>query len=186
MNPREEGMTLIELLVALAILGLVMSAIATAFFTYLENLESTNKRYSSSNDGEAAAAFFANDVQSANLLTSDVCESAGVGSTPSPGSPAPIVSFRITDTVTASPSTTQQVVVSYVTEAAGANFRFVRRQCVGSTGADDTVISGALDTVPAVECNPAPCLPNSRSVTVTFTTKDGYTFRLSGARRSDT
>ena len=69
----EAGVTLSELVIAVAILGLVMVVLAGAFIVSERTHVATATRFKESHDTQIASAYLANDVQSATELTSTVC-----------------------------------------------------------------------------------------------------------------
>jgi type II secretory pathway pseudopilin PulG len=64
----EGGFTLVELVVGIAITGLLTAAIGSALFVSLRTTEITNKRMAESHDVQIASAYLANDVQSASSV----------------------------------------------------------------------------------------------------------------------
>ena len=76
---REAGFTLIELTVAIAILGIVMSAITGAMLLALKSTTEANAALAESGDVQLAAAFFPNDVAGANTMTSTGTPKCGTG-----------------------------------------------------------------------------------------------------------
>jgi prepilin-type N-terminal cleavage/methylation domain-containing protein len=66
-SANEEGFTLIELIIAIAILGIVIPSLGGAVIALLHNSNATNQRLVQSHDAQIAAAFFANDVESADV-----------------------------------------------------------------------------------------------------------------------
>src|SRR5438093_11796399 len=64
----ERGFTLVELVIGIAITGLLMTAIGSALFVSLRTTALTNKRMAESHDVQIASAYLANDVQSASSV----------------------------------------------------------------------------------------------------------------------
>jgi prepilin-type N-terminal cleavage/methylation domain-containing protein len=64
----ERGFTLVELLIGIAITGLLTAAIGSALFVSLRTTEITNQRMAESHDVQIASAYLANDVQSASSV----------------------------------------------------------------------------------------------------------------------
>jgi prepilin-type N-terminal cleavage/methylation domain-containing protein len=62
----ERGFTLVELIIGIAITGLLISAISSALFVALRTTDLTNKRMAESHDVQIVSAYLANDVQSAS------------------------------------------------------------------------------------------------------------------------
>src|ERR1044071_10493789 len=72
---REDGFTLIELVIAIAILGIVTSGLATAFITTIRGTKDLHNRFIESQDAQLLATYFPSDVQSANPTTIDTSAS---------------------------------------------------------------------------------------------------------------
>lgn len=185
MTERDEGLSLVEILVAVAILVLVSAAAATAFSAFLQNYEVTNERYAASNDTEAAAAYFANDTQSAADLLSQVCDQTGVVNV-SQSTYNRVITFTSTDTASVN-AAADTVVVSYVTPKTG-DPALERTQCLNGSFRDRTVVVGQLNPTvsPSVVCAPvSTCATGSSftAVTMTVTTTDGHSAQLRGQKR---
>ena len=82
------GFTLIELIISVAILGLIMTAITSAIFVSLTQLTSSEKRLWESNDLRLVASRFSTDVSGANTFetsattaTASACGNVAVAST---------------------------------------------------------------------------------------------------------
>ncbi len=65
----DEGFTLIELIVVVAILPLVVGAISVGILSVLSNQTSVSNRLSDSGDAEVVSIHFQDDVQSAQMIT---------------------------------------------------------------------------------------------------------------------
>lgn len=65
----DEGFTLVELLVVVAILPLIAGAIAAGFITTLMNKNDTQSRISDSHDAQLTSDYFVRDVQSADSVS---------------------------------------------------------------------------------------------------------------------
>jgi large repetitive protein len=66
---RDQGFTLVELLVVITIMPLIVGAIATGFITTLRNDTSVTNRVSDSHDAQITSAYFERDVQSAQYAS---------------------------------------------------------------------------------------------------------------------
>lgn len=64
---RDRGVTLIELLIAIAILGVIIGPLAAAVIVYLRNTKATTDRMAESHDAQIASAYFVHDIQSAGV-----------------------------------------------------------------------------------------------------------------------
>ncbi len=172
-SPAEGGFTLVELMVAVAILGVVVVALASTFVVTARTATVTSQRFDESHDAQIASAYLANDVQSANVISATSCGSGGTL----------LLSFDYLSGARA----------SYFFDA-GAK-EVVRRFCEdGSTpSANATLVHEAGSAAPTLACAPGPtCTPGSspNKVTIRFTEDSSdtgtsaYAFSLSGARRA--
>src|SRR5258706_9554580 len=80
----DAGFTLIELVVTLSILGIVITALATAVFVGLKTAGLAESRYLESHDGQIMSIYFSVDAASATGVRKDVttcAEAATAGET---------------------------------------------------------------------------------------------------------
>jgi prepilin-type N-terminal cleavage/methylation domain-containing protein len=174
----DAGFTLIELIVATAILGIVMVALTTMMFSALTTDSSTAARLDSSRTEQFAATYFADDVQGANAAGGIVVP----GVAPCNGTGTPVVEFVSTsfDTTTLA---TQQTLVGYVVVNTTVNgvaaTELHRLSCAaGSSTPDDVTAARALAAA-------APLVSvTGRTVTITLTPLQGSAFSLVGTRRT--
>lgn len=61
-------MTLIELLIAMIILGIMVSAVVTTIILVVKTTDETNNRLAESHDAQLAASYYVTDVQSADTV----------------------------------------------------------------------------------------------------------------------
>jgi prepilin-type N-terminal cleavage/methylation domain-containing protein len=67
-NQRDErGVTLVEVLIAMVILGIIMVPLTGALISFFRHNQATNNRLTESHDAQIAAAYFAQDMQSMGL-----------------------------------------------------------------------------------------------------------------------
>jgi prepilin-type N-terminal cleavage/methylation domain-containing protein len=64
----DDGVTLVELLVCIAIMGVVASALAMSFFASTRSIDQSSLRMANTHDSQMAASLFSSDMQSANWL----------------------------------------------------------------------------------------------------------------------
>jgi prepilin-type N-terminal cleavage/methylation domain-containing protein len=135
-----EGFTLIELVVAVAILGIVMSAVCAAMLAALRVNKDTSQRLGKSNDLQYAATWFAEDIESANTVSTNTAALCGAAVT----ALLNLTSIDIDTTtvgVPASPPPTPEATtrsVSYVLvsqNTADGTFRVLERRACGTSGA---------------------------------------------------
>jgi prepilin-type N-terminal cleavage/methylation domain-containing protein len=68
-SARDDGYTLVELLVSMVILGIVIVPLTGVIIGYLRNVDATNNRLALSHDAQISAAYFAADVASVGIHT---------------------------------------------------------------------------------------------------------------------
>lgn len=161
----EDGFTLIEMVIAVMVLGVVIASIAMGMIVMFRTTEETTQRLSESPDLQIAAAYFGSDVQSAQSFTG-TCGSPPAGSTTlvtlswiDPGAD-PASGAGAGDTTR---------VASYVlSDGATQNDELVRWYCDGSGPAVSTTLVNYVKpaTTPAVECSPAPCGGTTETVRI--------------------
>jgi prepilin-type N-terminal cleavage/methylation domain-containing protein len=169
----EAGFTLAELIVCIAILGIIGGALGAAFVVTAHDSIGISKRYKESHDAQIASAYLATDVQSSAALTSSTCGSLGGTS---------LVNFQHADG--------SIVTYGYRTGAKGIDgleSQLVRSSC-GSPATDAILAHYAGNAAPVATCDGAACnpggAPRPNVVKITVTAPDGYTYALSGSRRS--
>lgn len=189
-NRTEDGFTLVELLIAVSILGILLTAISSTMFVALRTAASSEVRLTESNDALFATTYFGDDVQGAKSLS--------VGTTPRCGTDASaVVEFLGQDFSDDSSFTTTTTVVSYVlragTDARGVTRQLHRLTCTAATttpsypltpASDVTVADRLSATAPSVDCGAAAC---SAFVHVNLTLREqsgDLVFTLTGRRRT--
>jgi prepilin-type N-terminal cleavage/methylation domain-containing protein len=195
----EDGFTLPELIMAIAILAIIIAPLSLALITGLRVVGKADEKYNDSRGSLISAAYFANDVSNANTIT----KGAGCG-----GTGSPIVSFAWTDArrndsadVDAPASNT----VTYAFDSSDPlNQRLLREYCPNGGAAQQSVAAISLGETPVVTCftsNPggapienAGCDEKTRWVQIDITAKPNsatpanlsptpYTYTLQGTRR---
>jgi prepilin-type N-terminal cleavage/methylation domain-containing protein len=152
---RDDGFTLVELLVVIVILALVVGPLAAAVIVYTRNTDRTIDRMAESHDAQIASAYFAQDVQSAGLRDWSAPssgfparESIEVDAPPMGPSavnpcgdsttPNAVIRFAWDDLDSGTPST---VVVSYVLIGSPSAPRELRRITCDATGTSYLVVA---------------------------------------------
>src|SRR4051812_12796110 len=163
---REAGFTLVELLIGIAIAGMLITVIGSAMVVGLKTTDATTQRLSESHDAQITSAYLANDVQSATSV--NVSPS---GASCSGGSPTDIVAFSYQGGQTA----------TYRCGTTGGQTQVTR-----SFGSTTTVVAHFAGTPrPSVACTPSPCASTPPdSVKISFAETSGFTYSLLGARRT--
>jgi prepilin-type N-terminal cleavage/methylation domain-containing protein len=186
LSRRDEGLSLIEVLLVIVILGLITVPLGNAFIDFLNNTDRTTQRLSESHDLQLAAAYFAQDVQSVGTrdwstypyelqqsVELNAPAAAGLYPCGLPGQPDAVVRLAWDDPQDAS-GTPSVVRVAYVVIDTGVERQLHRVACNGSaTPVSDIVVAHNLDTVaPAVACSTsctaAPAVPQTITLTLTI------------------
>ena len=204
----DAGFTLVELLVAMVILGIIMAPLTAAVLGYLKNADATTARMTESHAAQIATSYFAQDVQAMGvrdfstvtgpagnpyLLKQSVAVGAG-GGVPTCGSAGtPVVRVAWTDQPGGPGAPVTTTVAAYATVDNAGVTTLRRYLCVGSTTTSDIRVAGNVVGTPVVSCDTACTGSGSsapRTVSLTFdvkdpdsTTPDAYTVALTGERR---
>ncbi len=182
-----EGLTLIELVISVAILGIILGALTAAMLVALTGNSQTGQRLAESSDVQFAASYFGDDAEGAVTFATGTAQC---------GSDPAALEFRGRSFTTG--NVAQVTAISYVLETVstgGATSRELHRlACTGpSTAAlaqtTDVILARELVGVGAPTCSAAngtstPCTSTS-AVTVRLTvTEEGFSFTLVGTRRT--
>lgn len=203
-SPGEDGFTLIELILAILILGVITVPLGNVVIGYFRNTDATTARLLESHDVQVASAYWAQDVASVGTrsaaptyaLTQSVELNAAYNSGPNPcgptGTPNAIVRLAWDDFSSAGPASV--VRVAYVRQGTELH----RLRCIGSaTLASDVTVAHYLDpaTAPAVaclgtsgsSCAAAPAVPTEVDLKLTLKNPNNrdsaYVVTLTGQRR---
>ena len=202
----DSGFTLVELLVAIVILGAIMVPLADMVLGALRQTNQSQGRLAESHDAQIAAAYWASDVASLGTRTTNdpldpqlqtsietnVAYDGGTYKCGTAGTPNAVVRFAW-DEVTPGPSggTTTLVVVAYVVKPDGARSTLHRLRCNNSTTpASDTTLAHDLNAAPTVQCTPG-CTLAPSTVSMQLTIQDplsrepNYMITLAGNRRQE-
>jgi prepilin-type N-terminal cleavage/methylation domain-containing protein len=204
----DRGVTLVEVMVAIVVIGVIAVPLGNALLTYLRHTDNVNLRLSASHDAQIAAAYFAQDVQSVGTrdwntppfdLTQSVEQNAPAAGGRFPcgpaGTPNAVVRFAWDDptNATGAPSLVR---VAYVVVGAGGERHLRRLTCVGNATPTSTLTlaHNLDDDLPAnaavkVSCS-STCTAATPPLTVTLTVRikdpangGSFTVTLTGARR---
>ena len=139
----ERGFTLVEMLITVAILGIIIVPLANALIGFFRNSADTTGRLSESHDVQIAAAYFAQDVQSVGVhdwktsgfplkqsVETNVTGTAGVN--PCGTSSTPAVIRLAWDDPTAAVGEPPTAVASYYVQTVGGESQLHRKLCKGS------------------------------------------------------
>jgi prepilin-type N-terminal cleavage/methylation domain-containing protein len=177
----ESGFTLVELVISMAIVGLLIGAIGSALFVVLRTSDVTNHRMAESHDVQITSAYLANDVQGAKTIDKDpsttTCAVTGPMTT--------LVTFNIYDATDPTGNTTLPAVYKCGTAANGETR--VTRAFAGGTPIVIAHFAGTSRPTVTVTYDPSH-LTIPVSVTMTFTKASDCTidctYTLFGSRRS--
>ena len=189
----EAGFTLVELLVAIAILGIIIPAIGAALISIIHNTNDTNQRLVESHDAQITAAYFANDVQSVAVTGTVTPGSVSYDTACNRTGDTSLIEFKSWQYDTTGSISSYNLVV-YSTEAVSGSLPPVqllrRRFCQGPNGVAPSlvtdVVAGHLlsGTTPPAVCTPTACSGQPAAVAMIVTESSGYTFVVSGVGRA--
>jgi len=182
----EEGFTLVEVLVAVAILGLIMTPLATAFILALRTTGESSNRIATANDSEILTVYFPPDVHGAGSQAGDVAIGGAGGTTCSGLTNVVTLSGRAQESPGATGASDTTWTVAYAVESSGAgSWRLVRARCVNGGSPQTTRVATNLASATA-----ATAATIGRRVTLTVrgvgttNTPAGTTFEVSATRRA--
>lgn len=209
-RPRDDGFTLVELLLVIVILAVIIAPLTAAVVVYLRNTGQTTDRMAQSHDVQIAAVWFTQDVQNIGIrdwtnkdagfpplpsIETNAPATGGAFRCGPPGTPTAVVRFAWDDPAAGGPV---RLRVAYVITSTGEE-RQLRRLTCDEDGdiTSELVVAHHLDptTNPAVACRDiagttVPCtglpLPATVELTLTLraaTSDDPYTITLSAQRR---
>jgi prepilin-type N-terminal cleavage/methylation domain-containing protein len=198
----DAGVTLVELLVAIVMLGIIAVPLGNALISFFRNTDATTDRLAESHDAQIASAYFGQDVQSIGVRdwtnpAGPYSMSASVETNAPPmGGTFPcglatdanaIIRMAWDDPTGA--STRRTVIVSYVVRQVGTEKQLHRMRCDNGTSnpTADLVLAHNVQTVGApVLTGPVTGVPQSVSVTLTLkapTDSGSLAVTLFGQRR---
>lgn len=190
---RDQGFTLIELVLSIGILGVVFGAMALVMVSALRAEQETEERLTLTRDEQFLAAYLAGDVAGTTEVVSGQASRCGGGNA--------VLELRGASFSSAVPPADTLTLASYVLTATTvdgvATGTLARRTCEVPAGTTAfpaaptraVVVARSLaTTAPAVVCRTgsavAACSADTTDVSVTLTRRDGTTFVLSATRRT--
>lgn len=203
---RDDGFTLIEMVITVAILGIISVALCGVMFQYLKSTADTGARLNESTDEQFISTYWQNDVSSlgrrsfsssTNTFVSDPSVFLGPAAAGECGSGigSRVVGFRWnefeTDPTAPDPWATTAQAVAYVTVPNGPRLLLQRIRCHGATTEQPLTVAHNLDGPPLITCDTSctAATPPNR-VSMEFTVRDakhqnspGYVTTVSADRR---
>lgn len=173
---RESGFTLVELLIAVSVLGMIMAALGAAFAVGYRTMNDTSNRLAGSNDAQLLGANLPPDIESASVVTAS---SSGTGITCT-GASNPVL--QLTD------GTTFNVV--YGVRSTADAYSLERYICTGGTVQSTIVVARNLASTSAAVPARIPATGTLTGASLTVTEKatatevTPFVFTVSGTRRS--
>jgi prepilin-type N-terminal cleavage/methylation domain-containing protein len=170
MRRAESGFTIIELLMAIAILGIVLGTVGLSVTQGFRHTTTTRARVDRSNLAEFTAKSFGPDVASASAIpvvytapATSACGPGAVVTVPRAGGES----------------------IDYAVVADGADTVLVRRRCSGATVLGSRTIGRTNVAFSAVAtCLPSVAVCRTVTLTVTWTGAEPTTFTLRAERRA--
>lgn len=188
----EHGFTLVEMLIAIVILGVIAAPLSMSFITGIRFLGRSDEKFNDSRSALISAAYFASDVAGANTIVPNDAAACGGGTA--------LVSFMSSDaTAGVAPAVNNKA--SYIYDPSDpASPRLLRNSCINGGPATQSVAAVSLGSAPVVTCYTTANAVNAACTTahwvkVVVTQKKNtptadvpkpvaYTFTLQGTRRT--
>ncbi|HWB35013.1 MAG TPA: prepilin-type N-terminal cleavage/methylation domain-containing protein [Rugosimonospora sp.] len=197
----DSGFTLVELLVAIIIMGIITAPLATGLILFFQRSGDTTQRLAVDHDVQIVSTYWAQDIQTLGrrdwttlALKAPAIELPhGGAGTYRCGPTSNWYVHLLSDATAAAPSgppaAPTQVVVAYAKEVVGGENQLHRVVCRGSTTVSDTVMAHDLSSVAITCASPSNCESTSsvpQTVTLKLVLKDNSTtdtVTLIGQRR---
>ncbi|MFT5222305.1 MAG: prepilin-type N-terminal cleavage/methylation domain-containing protein [Glaciecola sp.] len=130
---RQDGFTLVELLISIVILGAISATLGTSIILGLQTTVNAEQRLTEGNDGRILAEAFIPDVQNATSISTTATVCGGANSR---------LQLGWTDGTA--------IVIAYVMRTTGAVRQLVRVRCVGGASTEQVVVRSLVDVTPVV------------------------------------
>ena len=173
----DAGLTLVELLVATSISGMLAGVIASAFFVGVKTTDTANARLAGSQGAQITRSFFPADVSSASA--DGPVAAVTVGPLPCTDATPIVATLSWTDRDATATAVRKQAV--YSCEVVGTQRNLVRAYT------ENAVLRGKVVLAYDVLAASATCSPDCtapRTATLTVTEIGGFTFTITGLRRA--
>jgi len=177
----EAGFTLIEMLMAVVIMGFIIAPMTAGLIVGLRTTDETASRLTGSNDAQILSVWLPPDIQSTGNQVGDVVFSPTVNTECSGVSNRLRLKWRETQG-----SSTTNYVVAYAIVAASNNRWFLQRyQCINGGAATTHVVSrNLLNTTATAVSVSGTKISMTVTEAATPTNPTSYTFTVSGNRRT--
>lgn len=158
----DDGFTLVELVVTVAIVGIIVAALAGVVLSYLRNTVDATSRLTASNDVQFASAYWQRDVASIGVRSTAYDDAPAVHSFPLqqsvglspctlPSGATAVVTLAWSDYGSlVSTDAPTLVKVTYASRADGGAFELLRVRC--GSEPSTVQVADSLDVVPTVAC----------------------------------
>ncbi len=164
----EEGMTLIELLIAIVITGLILAPIAASLFLGLRATDGTILRLNESHDRQLLSTYFPRDI-----LSADSAPDTNAGCSP------PLHSNKLrVEWDEKIGATTDTYVSAYQIVPEGTEWVLNRHLCINGTLTETVTVAHQLK-----DSNSATFTSAGETVTLTLTDTSDREYSLTGSRR---
>lgn len=171
---QDDGFTLVELLMVIAMTSIIMTALASAFTTGLRTTTATGTRLSETADLQLLSAYFPQDIQSAGIGAGDVDTTATATAGCSGLDGSNVLALRWTDFKTGT-----SYGATYRTRVSGTEQQLVRYTCSG--GVTSMLVMGR--SLQPLNGATADVSANPR-ISLTLRLASGYVATLTAVRRT--
>lgn len=175
---RDEGFTLPELLIAIVITGVIVSAVAGSFIVVLRNHDAQTNRLSTSHDANLLSSQIWSDVQSADTVVTSLPACPG-GTAVSNGTVLQM-SWRDWSNWKADNPVSTITTVSYAADAGQLTRTY---QAAGGTATQSVVVHSLVDVMACSSGSKVTLTVKTDVIGVGPTASEPYTFAVSGTRR---
>ncbi len=169
----QDGFTLVELLVATVITGIIVGALGTAFIVSFRATDEAGERLAVAHDLQLLTASFGSDVQSADIVRR-------TATTPACGPDTPVISMQWDDLGVI-------IRVAYVVDTSSSVAALLRYECRGAAIAQRVVAHTIGLPVQAPDCDGTACAASGdlrpRQVTLHVIDGAGTAHAISATRR---
>ena len=186
-GPRDAGLTLVELLAAVSIMGIVLGSVVGVSYVATHTASASKVRLDESGDLVRASSYFADDVQGAQAVAVDSDPLCGADDDA-------VVELQGQDFADDASLTISTTVVTYVLrgDADDDTLELHRLACRADSTAPaypltpvtDVTVASGLAAEPTVTCAGAACGTAFTQVELAVTQDGGLGFTLTGRRRT--